>query len=79
VRAIVRWAGLPVVAIIAYEMWLALITKPSYINGAYDETPFVIILMCCVALVVVGGAVLSCWVEVPAKEREILTEYLKWF
>jgi hypothetical protein len=79
VRAVVRWVGLPVIVGIGYEMWIALTIKPTYINGAYDQTPFAIIFMCCVALVVVGGVVLSCWVEVPQKEKEILTEYLKWF
>jgi hypothetical protein len=79
VRAIVRWTGLPVIVWILYEMVVALSTKPSYINGAYDGTPFAIVIMCIIALVFIGGIVLSCWVEVPREEREILTEYLKWF
>ena len=32
-----------------------------------------------IILVIVGGTVISCWIEVPRKERDILTEYYKWF
>jgi len=79
VRAIVRWIGLPVLAGIVYEMFVALSMKPAYINGAIDGTPVVIVMSCIILLVFIGGVVLACWVEVPRKEREILTEYLKWF
>ena len=79
VRAIVRWVGLPILVGLVYEMYTALTMKPTYINGAMDETPFVIIISCIILLVFIGGVVLACWVEVPRNEREVLTEYLNWF
>lgn len=79
VRAIMRWAGLFIIAGLLYEMTVALSMKPVYINGALDETPFVIFVSCIILLVFIGGVVLASWVEVPENERKILTEYKSWF
>lgn len=78
VRAIIRWFGLIVLAGIICEMFIALNTKPVYINGALDATPVAIAMICLLALVIVGWIVLHCWIGLPRKEEEILTEYHKW-
>ena len=79
VRAVIRWVGLLAIVGILYEMSIALSGKPQYINGALDGTPMAITMLCCFALVITGWIVLHCWIGIPRKEREILTEYHKWF
>jgi hypothetical protein len=78
VRAIVRWIGPFVLAGVFYGMGKALSMKPEYINGAIDGTPFVLVMAYCFAIVVIGAGVLVCWIEIPEKEKVILTEYYKW-